>query len=173
VPGRPSTAARRRITELEIIEQAGRLFAERGFAGSGVQDIADASGVSRPTLYYSSYYYFKSKDDLLASLVTEVTEGAAAQIRALARDDDKNATERLRSIARLLASWRSPWWRGHHEGPELGAELVRVQLGHAGHWEPVRGCYGSLQELCILWEPLERRELEPSARVHRSRLPWS
>jgi AcrR family transcriptional regulator len=103
VPSRPSTAARRRIIEHEIIEHAGRLFAERGFAGTSVQDIADASGMSRPALYY----YFKSKEDLLASLVTEVTEGAAAQIRAVARDDDQNATERLRSIARLLASWRA------------------------------------------------------------------
>jgi AcrR family transcriptional regulator len=103
VPSRSSTAARRRIVENEIVEQAARLFAERGFAGTSVQDIADAMGMSRPALYY----YFKSKDDLLASLVTEVTEGAAAQIRAVARDGDKNATERLRSVARLLASWRA------------------------------------------------------------------
>lgn len=100
---RPSTVARRRIVENEIVEHAARLFAERGFAGTSVQDIADAMGVSRPSLYY----YFKSKDELLASLVTEVTEGAAAQIRAVARDGSKNATERLRSIARLLASWRA------------------------------------------------------------------
>jgi AcrR family transcriptional regulator len=103
VASRSSTAARRRIVENEIVEHAARLFAERGFAGTSVQDIADAVGVSRPALYY----YFKSKDELLASLVTEVTEGAAAQIRAVARDGDKNATERLRSIAALLASWRA------------------------------------------------------------------
>jgi AcrR family transcriptional regulator len=60
-------------------------------------------GMSRPTLYY----YFKSKDDLLTSLVTEVTEGAATQIRAIARDEAKTTTERLRSIAQLLASWRA------------------------------------------------------------------
>jgi AcrR family transcriptional regulator len=103
VPSRSSTAARRQIIEHEIIEHAARLFAERGFAGTSVQDIADAMGMSRPTLYY----YFKGKDDLLASLVTEVTEGAAAEIRAVARDGAKSATERLRSIARLLASWRA------------------------------------------------------------------
>jgi AcrR family transcriptional regulator len=103
VPSQSSTAARRRVIEREIIEHATRLFAERGFAGTSVQDIADAMGMSRPTLYY----YFKSKDELLASLVTEVTEGAAAQIRAVAGDRGQNATERLRSIARLLASWRA------------------------------------------------------------------
>ena len=100
---RSSTAARRRSVENEIVEHAARLFAERGFAGTSVQDIADAMGVSRPALYY----YFKSKDDLLASLVTEVTEGAATQIRAVAREADKDATERLRSVAWLLASWRA------------------------------------------------------------------
>jgi AcrR family transcriptional regulator len=103
VARRSSTAARRRIVENEIVEHAARLFAERGFAGTSVQDIADAVGVSRPALYY----YFKSKDELLANLVTEVTEGAAAQIRAVARDVNTNATERLQSIAQLLASWRA------------------------------------------------------------------
>src|ERR1700751_1024305 len=56
---------RRRLVEQEILERAAELFAERGFSGATVQDLADALGVSRPALYY----YAKSKDVLLEQLV--------------------------------------------------------------------------------------------------------
>ena len=46
--GRAST--RRALVEQEIYEQATRLFAERGFAGTSFQDIADAVGLTRPAL---------------------------------------------------------------------------------------------------------------------------
>jgi AcrR family transcriptional regulator len=62
--------ARRELVENEIYEHATRLFAERGFAGTRLQDIADALGITRLALYY----YVKSKDELLAKLVTEVTQ---------------------------------------------------------------------------------------------------
>ena len=51
---------RRELVENEMYEHAIRLFAERGFAGTSLQDIADAMGVTRPALYY----YVKSKDEL-------------------------------------------------------------------------------------------------------------
>src|SRR5213079_854717 len=64
--GKPpgATTARRELVENEIYEIAIRLFAERGFAGTSLQDIADALGITRPALYY----YVKSKDELLAKL---------------------------------------------------------------------------------------------------------
>ncbi|MER5436948.1 helix-turn-helix domain-containing protein, partial [Streptomyces sp. NPDC002588] len=60
-PGGRSTS-RRELVENEMFEQASRLFAERGFAGTNLGDIAEAMGITRPALYY----YVKSKDDLLA-----------------------------------------------------------------------------------------------------------
>ncbi|MER5436873.1 helix-turn-helix domain-containing protein, partial [Streptomyces sp. NPDC002588] len=56
------STARRELIENEMFEQASRLFAERGFAGTNLGDIAEAMGITRPALYY----YVKSKDDLLA-----------------------------------------------------------------------------------------------------------
>ncbi|QEZ43701.1 TetR/AcrR family transcriptional regulator [Cupriavidus oxalaticus] len=56
-----------------ILEVATRLFIERGFDGTGLNDIADAVGLSRPALYY----YFKSKEAILEELTTAVTRTAA------------------------------------------------------------------------------------------------
>ena len=43
------------------------LFAKRGFDAVGVQEVAEAAGVKKPTLYY----YFGSKSGLLQTLLTE------------------------------------------------------------------------------------------------------
>lgn len=88
---------RRTLVETEIHEQATRLFAERGYAGTNFQDIADAVGLTRPALYH----YVKSKDELLAKLVAEITVVAASDIAAIA-DRDATATERIRAIVEML-----------------------------------------------------------------------
>ncbi|MEH0421426.1 TetR/AcrR family transcriptional regulator [Streptomyces sp. B21-083] len=95
--------ARRELVESEIFEQASRLFAERGFSGTNLGDIAEAMGITRPALYY----YVKSKEDLLAKLVAQMTEGPAAEIEALAADETVDPGVRLREIAHLIAFQRA------------------------------------------------------------------
>jgi AcrR family transcriptional regulator len=99
--GKPAVAstARRELVENEIYEHAIRLFAERGFAGTSLQDIAGALGITRPALYY----YVKSKDELLAKLAADVAGGSAAQITELAARPDLDAAGKLREIVRLTA----------------------------------------------------------------------
>lgn len=89
-------SVRRSLVEQEIYSQAIRLFAERGFAGTSFQDIADAVGLTRPALYH----YVKSKEDLLARIVHETTEDAAASIGAIVARDDLDAAEKLHEITR-------------------------------------------------------------------------
>lgn len=87
-------SARRGLIEQEIYDQATRLFAERGFAGTSFQEIADAVGLTRPALYH----YVSGKDELLARLVAEITEDAAADIAAEAGREDADAAQKLYSI---------------------------------------------------------------------------
>lgn len=101
--GNGSSNARRDLVENEIFEQATRLFGERGFAGTSLQDVADAMGMSRPALYY----YVKSKDELLAKLVTEITEGPAAELRSVAQQADLDPIGKLRAMARLIVVRRA------------------------------------------------------------------
>lgn len=90
-------ASRRELVENEMYDHAVRLFAERGFAGTSLQDIADAMGVTRPALYY----YVKSKDELLAKLAADVAGGSAAEMAEIAARTDLDALGRLHAIARL------------------------------------------------------------------------
>lgn len=62
----------------EILDAAMQVFAERGLAGARVEDIAEAAGVSKGTVYL----YFKGKEDLfkeaVRAQVARTLEGLAA-----------------------------------------------------------------------------------------------
>ncbi len=60
-----------RVTKEKILDTATMLFADKGFDGTNVQEIADAAGVNKAMLYY----YFKSKDDLLMAVIGRFIEG--------------------------------------------------------------------------------------------------
>lgn len=55
----------RQRREQEILETAGRLIATHGYADLTMDGLADAIGISKPTLYQ----HFKSKDDLAAQVL--------------------------------------------------------------------------------------------------------
>lgn len=60
---------RKRQETLERIRERGiRLFIEKGYAATTLEDIAAAAGISRRTFFY----YFKSKDEILPSLHGDV-----------------------------------------------------------------------------------------------------
>jgi AcrR family transcriptional regulator len=101
-PARASTA-RRELVENEMYEHATRLFAERGFAGTSLQDIADALGITRPALYY----YVRSKDELLAKLVTEVTDGPLKELTELVATPGLDAVDKLRGIVSIIVVRRA------------------------------------------------------------------
>jgi TetR/AcrR family transcriptional regulator, cholesterol catabolism regulator len=68
----PSEAptARGADRRVEIVSKAAQLFDTRGFHSTTMEDIADAVGLRKPTLYH----YFKSKDDILFLIHDEFIE---------------------------------------------------------------------------------------------------
>ena len=52
---------------MNILEKALHLFYEKGYDAIGVQEIADAAGVTKPTLYH----YFGSQYGLLQAVAME------------------------------------------------------------------------------------------------------
>lgn len=94
-------STRSEITDT-ILAAAAELFRVQGYASTSMQEIAAAVGLSRPALYY----HFKNKEELLGSLVEEVTvrtQREAARIVASAAGS--NHAETLRSMARAQALW--------------------------------------------------------------------
>jgi AcrR family transcriptional regulator len=101
--GNGNRSARRDLVENEIYDHAARLFAERGFAGTSLQDIAEAMGLTRSALYY----YVKNKDELLARLVSEITEAPASALREITGDASLGPVEKLHAAATTIATLRA------------------------------------------------------------------
>ena len=66
--GRPQTTIGGRTVPERLLVVARKLFAERGFESTSVQDVVDAAGVTKGAMYH----YFASKDDLLYEIYARV-----------------------------------------------------------------------------------------------------
>ncbi|PKR88313.1 TetR family transcriptional regulator [Pleomorphomonas diazotrophica] len=74
---------RKRRETLERIRDRGiRLFIEKGYAATTLEEIAAAAGISRRTFFY----YFKSKDEILLSLQADVGALLADALRRVPAD---------------------------------------------------------------------------------------
>src|ERR1019366_9302855 len=73
-----------------IIEEAVKLFYQRGFTGTTLDDIAAELGVTKPFIYT----HFRSKVDLLAALCTPTIERSLAAVETAAASPG-TPTERL------------------------------------------------------------------------------
>jgi AcrR family transcriptional regulator len=86
--------ARRRDRQRDaILRAAARLFRERGFAETGMRDIAQAADLSAANLYH----YFDGKHDLLAYCQTRALDRMLEAV-AIARRTPAAAAERLQSV---------------------------------------------------------------------------
>lgn len=85
-------SARRR----EVLDEASRLFHERGYAGTSMDDIADAVGLTKGTLYH----YFPSKTVILAEIYQEAVDFVLASVRCF--DEEESATKAVRSVIQAI-----------------------------------------------------------------------
>ena len=80
-----------RPREAELRRAATRLFRERGFHATSMQDLAEAIGMNRGSLYH----YIESKDDLLWWIVGGALEQLRARVEPILAGDGP-AVDRLR-----------------------------------------------------------------------------
>ena len=135
-----STAGRSRLTREEsrartrslLVEAAGQVFAERGFTGASVEEIAGRAGYSRGAFYSN----FESKEDLfLAVLDASIEREIASVTRELeGRPSSEAFFEFLRSRAIRRAregrEWALLWaefWLHVVRHPELAPQLAARQ----------------------------------------------
>jgi len=77
------TQQRRAEKEDQLLEAATHLFKEQGYHSTSMQELADAVGMQKGSLYY----YIAGKEDLLRRLMERVTSFMAAQIDEIYASD--------------------------------------------------------------------------------------
>jgi TetR/AcrR family transcriptional regulator, ethionamide resistance regulator len=128
-PARPSGDDR----EQAILATAERLLEERSFADISVDDLAKGAGLSRPTFYF----YFKSKEAVLLSLVEPVITGADAEfdgaVQRLPADPRRVWRNGIKAFFTAFASHRA-LSRAAREALVTSPELRAVWAGFMQKW---------------------------------------
>jgi AcrR family transcriptional regulator len=85
-PARPHTkAAQREATTAALIDGARELFAARGYANVGTEEIVQHVGVTRGALYH---HFRGGKEELFRAVVVQVSAETAGGVRNAARAND-------------------------------------------------------------------------------------
>ncbi|MBN2981924.1 TetR/AcrR family transcriptional regulator [Cohnella algarum] len=122
----------------QVLEAALKCFSHKGFQAASMQDIADELGMAKGSLYF----YFKSKDDLLLSVIGFFTERFMAGLRELSEDRQLPPREKLRfQLIRNLVTLRQE--RGF-------AEMLLRNPGIGSNAE-IRQIFQAFQVRFILW----------------------
>ena len=158
-----ATTVRKRLPTEErratIVEAAGRLFGERGYDATRLDDIAAAAGVTKPILYR----HFDTKRALYLALLERHRDDLAS-FAAMIDAEGGTADERLRAVLEVWLTyveahsyaWRM-LFRDTGGGPEV--EAFRLEV-HARARAVLVGIIRTLSEV-----PIPRRELEPVAEL--------
>lgn len=77
--------------QLQIIESAEKLFADKGFKGTSVRDIAEEAGINVAMISY----YFGSKEQLMEAIFAVRIGGLQTRLENLLRDDSMTPLEKM------------------------------------------------------------------------------
>ena len=122
-----------------ILEAAIKVFAERGYHGSRVSDIASEAGIA----YGLVYHYFKNKEEILSTIFAERWEGFLEALDAIAAAPT-STEDKLVSVAALILN-------AYRVRPDWVKVLVFEILRSSRFSEP-----GQLRALGRLFEALAR-----------------
>lgn len=144
-------------SRLAVARQAAQLFLERGFSGTSGDDIAEACGLSKRTIWR----YFRNKESCVAPLFDISWQGFAQQLqrwpRSLSIEEYLGRCSQITSyspedlvdkklIIRMIASLndepdlRSIWLLSYHKGEEPMAAIIANRLDRSCNDFEVRLC---------------------------------
>jgi TetR/AcrR family transcriptional regulator, cholesterol catabolism regulator len=96
-PTRPALRARYEARRSEVVATAARLFAERGYDGTSMSELTEATGLAAGGLYH----YIEGKDDLLIAICDELLEPLLAQAREIVAAE----TPPVEQLRELVTAW--------------------------------------------------------------------
>jgi AcrR family transcriptional regulator len=82
----------------QIIDAAEKVFAEKGFSGATIENIAEQAELSPATLYL----YFKNKDELYASLNLKFLKVFIERIENIRSQNELNPEEKVKALVEVL-----------------------------------------------------------------------
>lgn len=131
------TPAARSPREAEILTAVRQVFAEKGFDGASMQELARAADMSVGNFYR----YFPSKDAMVEALITQNITQIEQQYALLAQAPEPLAALRAALRDQVLNAQRlcedGPIWAevaaASHRKPELGAVLTRMEREITGY----------------------------------------
>lgn len=89
------------VRRAEILDIAEKLFISQGYHKTSVADITREAGVAKSTFFY----YFKTKEEILDSIVLRLTQSIIRSISLVANDPDLSAVEKIERM--LIAEFRT------------------------------------------------------------------
>lgn len=124
------TRARAAATRERILDAAERLFAERGFAGTSLRDIASAARVNLA----AANYHFGSKDELFRAAVLRRLEPVnRRRLELLEEAERRSDPPRLEDVARAFVEPVVEARDGAGSADALPKLMARV-VGEPGGW---------------------------------------
>ena len=79
-----------------ILDTAARLFMEKGYDGTSLQDILEETHLSKGAIYH----HFNSKEDIFERICSRIGEETEARLSAVRDDPAMNGREKLRALFR-------------------------------------------------------------------------
>lgn len=87
----------------EFLGAAVRLFVEKGYEKTSINDIITAVGVTKG----SFYYHFQSKEDIVSVVILGLSQGVVEQVRAVHERTGLSAPAKLISIISSILGYRA------------------------------------------------------------------
>ena len=124
-----AVAARPR--ERELLATTTRLFRQRGFQATSMQDLGEGLGMNRGNLYH----YIASKDDLLWTILTGALDLLEARVESVLTDERRRQMIQRRNAYEDL--WRAALNDGITSGqlrPDIDVRLAGIGILSACNW---------------------------------------
>jgi TetR/AcrR family transcriptional repressor of lmrAB and yxaGH operons len=120
-----------------IVNAAVTLFRRQGYAGTGLNDIVEASGAPKGSLYH---YFPDGKTSIAVAAVEEAGRRVAETMKTLAGETGSTG-EMLRAHARLLSGWMRQ--SGFRDGCPITTVLLELAPRDGAVSEAGRGAYAA------------------------------
>jgi AcrR family transcriptional regulator len=126
-------------TRARLLEAAGHVFGEKGFAASSLDEIAERAGYSRGAVYSN----FEDKDDLFLALLAHTSDQLVAELEALAASVTSldEFVIAFREFGRRRGARRGKWFLLFNEFRAYALRKPTVRRRLAEHERKVRAVY--------------------------------